>query len=426
MQRLPKSMRSPKHPVQRAKTKDVTWAAAGVLPRQSRLLKLRVNGHSKGFLQNADAADSQLREAARAIGINSTLLDAGNTTGSDTMAMGDMDPPNVAKHYQAAANLCRTLGEAQLPTVAVLDGFVSGAAVGLGAHASACVVTERTRVSLLGPLFGAVPESFAAYQLARLPQPGLGAYLALTGASLTGQEMLEAGLATHSTESQALWRIEDELDAQRHRHLGRTLRNLDLACIEPRLSPYTEGHALYYQGRIQDCFAGAETIGGILTKLDAGSTLWHAQCAHALRLSSPLALGLTLRALQAAEAAGCWTEALSMEVSLYARAAKMPDAVRGARGLASAKAALRREVTADAKTMRMPWAAVDDDISEEEICEMMGLNPEEVARDREEAEARELAVLEQAVARGGGAEQAAIAWEHTGDVDAAAMEAYLA
>ena len=41
---------------------------------------------------------------------------------------------DVAKHYKDIANLCRTLGEAALPTVAVLDGCVTGAAVGIGAH----------------------------------------------------------------------------------------------------------------------------------------------------------------------------------------------------------------------------------------------------------------------------------------------------
>ena len=85
---------------------------------------------------------------------------------------------------------------------------------------------KRTRASLPGPAHGFLSESFAAYQLTRLPEEyeGVGPYLMLTGASLTGQELFDIGIATHSTESQAVGRLEAELRNQRVRHLGRTIR----------------------------------------------------------------------------------------------------------------------------------------------------------------------------------------------------------
>lgn len=253
----------------------------------------------------------------------------------------------------------RTLGEGRLPCVAILDGCVSGGALGVGAHAAACVVTERTRLSLPGPTYGFVPEAFAAYQLARLPQPGLGSYLALSGATLTGPELAELGLATHVTESQAVERLTNELRHQRVRHLGRTVRTLEVACIEPREAEYTEAHALYYADSIAECFA-EPSVGAILAKLEAGSSLWHAQAAHALRAASPLALALTHTLLREAARDQCWTDVLKLEAQLNAAALAAPDCTKGARSLEAAKRELlqiSRELTA---------AAADDDVDDEE------------------------------------------------------------
>ena len=163
--------------------------------------------------------------------VNSVVVH-GVATGSDLGQLRGAPQASRAEHFEQMAALLRQLGESSLPVVIALDGNVSGSAVGLGAHASGCVVTERTRMSLPGPAFGYVPESFANYQLARLPR-GLGAYLSLTGASLTGAEMVKLGLATHATEASALWRVEAGLGEQRSRHTGRALSAVAEACISP-------------------------------------------------------------------------------------------------------------------------------------------------------------------------------------------------
>lgn len=155
------------------------------------------------------AVQAELARAERGT-VNTGVLHAGRSSGSNVRDLAQATAVERAKHFQIVANLMRTLGLSKLPTIAVLDGQATGIALGIGAHASACVVTERTRLSLPGPAFGFVPESFASYQLARLPG-GLGAYLSLTGASLSGPELVELGLATHATESQAVHRIEAEV-----------------------------------------------------------------------------------------------------------------------------------------------------------------------------------------------------------------------
>lgn len=138
---------------------------------------------------NANLLRHELERAAHGP-TAAAVIHASGILGSDARALRRETPVERAKHYQSVTNLLRTLGAGELPTVAILDGMVSGAALGIGAHANACIVTERTRLSLPGPAYGFVPESFATYQLARLPA-GLGAYVALTGAALTGQVLAD-------------------------------------------------------------------------------------------------------------------------------------------------------------------------------------------------------------------------------------------
>ena len=298
-----------------------------------------------------DAAEHSTRACA--------MIHVHNVTGSDVGELLTTPPVERAKHFQNVANFLTTLGVGAVPTVAVLDGCVTGTALGVGAHASACVVTERTRLSLPGAAFGFVPESFASYQLARLP-PGMGAYLAMTGAALSGQELVELELATHQTESPIVGRIENELGHQRERHLGRFLRNVDMMTIEPRRVEYTEANALFYRDEISECFAEG-SVDAILERLRAGRTSWHAQVLGLLELSSPLALALTHEGLTKAAAASCWTEALQMEASLCAAATSSADCTAGAAQLEVAKRTLVREAKQLAAQARSLDGDGDDD-----------------------------------------------------------------
>jgi len=197
-------------------------------------------------------------------------------------------------------------------------------------------------MSLPGPAFGFVPESFASYQLARLPR-GLGTYLALTGATLSAREMVELGLATHATESKSLRRVNDILNEQSTRHLGRTLRNVEEVCIEPRFYPYSDTDALFHIDSIEECF-GQPTLPEILRALEAGTTPWHEQALGVLRASSPLAIHLTFNSIQRAAAAECWTTVLKMEADLTVKAMGSADFAAGAEALEYHKLQLDREV----------------------------------------------------------------------------------
>ena len=162
MERVPKKMRRRATP---ALVEAVHVGRCAVLrPRRPVLGEGLVGALQQGIEQRA----SQHAVSSVAItGADQCLL------GSDLDALQRALPVDRGKFFQSIANLCRSLSESPVPVAAVLDGNLSGCALGIAAHARFCVVTERTRLMLPGPEFGFVPESFAAFHLARLPA-GLG------------------------------------------------------------------------------------------------------------------------------------------------------------------------------------------------------------------------------------------------------------
>jgi hypothetical protein len=154
---------------------------------------------------------------------------------------------------------------------------------------------------------------------------------------------------------------------------GRTLRNVELGCIEPRMLEYGEEHALYYRAQISDTFGAhhREGVGAILAALEAGDSPWHDQAAHTLRSASPLALTLTLATLHAAENAACWTEALGVEAGVSAQAAGSADVQGGgAQALEKARRAMRRDLA-------MAAAAASEE--DPEVEQLLGLDADEDA-----------------------------------------------
>ena len=89
------------------------------------------------------------------------------------------------------------------PYVAFMDGVVLGGGVGVSAHGSVRIVTERTRLGMPETGIGFVPDVGGTFLLSRAPGE-LGTHLALTAASVTGADAIALGLADHFVESDRL------------------------------------------------------------------------------------------------------------------------------------------------------------------------------------------------------------------------------
>lgn len=83
------------------------------------------------------------------------------------------------------------------PVIALINGLVMGGGAGLAVHSAFQVATEKSVFAMPEAAIGIVPDVGASYFLSRMKPAGLGMYLALTGGTLQGSELVEAGIASH-------------------------------------------------------------------------------------------------------------------------------------------------------------------------------------------------------------------------------------
>ncbi|QOD03953.1 enoyl-CoA hydratase/isomerase family protein [Pseudarthrobacter sp. BIM B-2242] len=98
------------------------------------------------------------------------------------------------------------------PYVAFMDGLVLGGGVGISAHGSLRVVTERTRTGMPETTIGFVPDVGGTLLLSRAPGES-GTHAALTGAHLSGADALFLGLADHFVPSGSLPALAEALES---------------------------------------------------------------------------------------------------------------------------------------------------------------------------------------------------------------------
>ncbi|MHC6593814.1 enoyl-CoA hydratase/isomerase family protein [Arthrobacter sp. C152] len=177
------------------------------------------------------------------------------------------------------------------PYVALMDGLVLGGGVGISAHGSIRVVTERTRTGMPETTIGFAPDVGGTFLLARAPGE-TGTHAALTGAHLDAADALFLGLADHYVPSQALPRLVDALVEQ---------------SAEDAVVHYTQqapGSALEAQREwINACYApdDAEGIVRRLRAWDGPGSREAAAAADTIESKSPTSVKVTLASLRRAK-----------------------------------------------------------------------------------------------------------------------------
>src|SRR5690606_22458995 len=89
------------------------------------------------------------------------------------------------------------------PFVALMDGITMGGGIGVSAHASHRIVTERSKLAMPEVGIGFVPDVGGTWLLSRAPGE-LGTHLALTGGTFGASDALAVGLADVFVESERL------------------------------------------------------------------------------------------------------------------------------------------------------------------------------------------------------------------------------
>lgn len=177
------------------------------------------------------------------------------------------------------------------PLVAIVDGIVMGGGVGLSAHASHRIVTERSVLAMPEVAIGFAPDVGSTWLLAHAPGH-LGIYVGLTGARLDAGDAIHLGLADHVVASADLDVLLDALCVE-----GPSAAIDRLASTRPLTSALAAE-----QPWIDHGFA-ADTVVGITDRLDAIGSPAAAGARDDLLAGSPTALVATFEALRYGRAA---------------------------------------------------------------------------------------------------------------------------
>ncbi|WP_245933289.1 enoyl-CoA hydratase/isomerase family protein [Arthrobacter livingstonensis] len=204
------------------------------------------------------------------------------------------------------------------PVVAFMDGVVLGGGVGISAHASHRVVTERSRIGMPETGIGFVPDVGGTYLLSRAPGE-LGTHAALTGTMVSGADAIAMGLADHFVDSSLLDTLAGEL----------TERNASSAVARHGQEP-PESSLLAARPWIDEAYS-ADDAGTIVKRL---ADLGHPEAdkaAATILAKSPTAVTVTLEALRRARGLGSLEEVLDQELRVSLRALRWPDFAEGIR-----------------------------------------------------------------------------------------------
>lgn len=206
-------------------------------------------------------------------------------------------------YIQSAYRLCQAIAHFPKPVLTLLGGrsrlFNSGVAL----NSLFRIASEKTTLGFPETGFGFIPDGGASLYLSRLPD-GIGAWLALTGAKLRGEEVLAAGLATHFCHASEL------------RALRQALSKSGLKVLKEFQKSNASG-TIKNRAEIETLFAG-DCANTIKKNLENGSD-WAKRQATKFSAKSPIATKVALRQLRTARYFSSVNEALRIDYRIASR-----------------------------------------------------------------------------------------------------------
>ena len=204
------------------------------------------------------------------------------------------------------------------PYIALIDGICMGGGIGVSVHAPYRVATEHAAFAMPETAIGFFPDIGATFFLPRLPGE-IGTYLGLTGARMQGADAVHAGLATHFTRREDLPALSRALAEEGPGALGPQGASLPTFSLAPD------------RAAVDHCF-GADSVPGIVQRLEVLGDDWAAKTLDTLRTVSPSALCWTLAALRRG-ADLTLPQCQAAELALTRTTMRHPDFAEGVRAM---------------------------------------------------------------------------------------------
>ncbi|MFJ8043594.1 enoyl-CoA hydratase/isomerase family protein [Kitasatospora sp. NPDC096147] len=270
----------------------------------------------------AAALDAWEHDASVATVVITGAGERGLCAGGDIVAIHRAatggDPLAAEEFWREEYRLNARIARYPKPYVAVMDGIVMGGGVGVSAHGSVRIVTERTRIAMPETGIGFVPDVGGSYLLGLAPGE-LGTHLALTAGSVGAGDALLCGLADHFVPADRLPALLADL-ARLPVHEA-----LERHVTEPPAAPLAGE-----RGWIDACYA-ADTVPQVLARLLASDHPAAKEAAERIAAHSPTAVTVALAALRRARTLGPLEAVLDQEFRTSCAALATPDLAEGIR-----------------------------------------------------------------------------------------------
>jgi len=233
----------------------------------------------------------------------------------DAVVAGDPWPRTFwREEYRLNARIARF----PKPIVSFMDGIVMGGGIGLGAHASHRIATERLKAAMPEVGIGLAPDVGGTFLLSRAPGE-LGTHVALTAAHIGARDALACRLADRIMSS-------SELDGIRAR-----LREDDLHGLwaETRTAENAPPATLTKSRSWIDAAYAADSAIEIVERLRAHPDPAANAAAETIEAKSPTSVCVTLRALRTVRELSSLEQCLDMEYGIVCALSTYPDFLEG-------------------------------------------------------------------------------------------------
>lgn len=233
---------------------------------------------------------------------------------ADAMS-GSADPVDFwALEYQMNA----VIRSYPKPFVAFMDGIVMGGGIGISAHGSLRLVTERSRIAMPETAIGFSPDVGSLFLLSRSPGE-LGTHLATTGLPIGGADAVHCGLADAVISSDQIPVIVARLAAG---------ESLDAGVGNTQVP----GELAAEEGWMASCYAGVDPL-VIVRALHEHPAAGARRSAEILQTRSPLAVAVALEAIRRAGRMSTLAQVLDQDLMLGRAFAGSADFSEGVRAL---------------------------------------------------------------------------------------------
>lgn len=242
----------------------------------------------------------------------------------DLYYTGQKDPEPGRQFWRDEYRLNALIASYPKPYIAVMNGITMGGGVGVSAHGSHRIVTEKTMLAMPEASIGFIPDVGGTYLLSRAP--GMtGLYLGLTGARMNAADAIFAGFADTYMPSEALPKLVEAL--------------ADGASPDEAIAQFSEtapdGALAALQDQITDMFAGPDILSCVrrLETLAAGGDEWAGKTLSMIRRNSPLSVATTFAAVTKARELATLEDCLSLEYNFAHRALTGHEFLEGIRAM---------------------------------------------------------------------------------------------